>query len=128
MPRLNIPFVLFIATVCLSLFLGSALAKDNDITRQELLNFDRFLDSHPAIAKDPELRQFLANHPEIRNELRENPRVVMRRERKFDKQENKLEKQQRKEAKRKQAELERQERRIERKETRLAQHAGKHFN
>jgi phage-related protein len=74
---------------------------DKDITRRELSSFDRFLDKHPAIAKDlrqnpslvneqvylqnhPELREFLNNHPGAREELKENPAVFMRRERRFD--------------------------------------------
>src|SRR6185295_593145 len=102
MRRLNITFGLLVGTVCLSLCLGTALAKDNDITRQELLNFDRFLDSHPAIAKDlqnnpslakdsayvsahPELKEFLANHPGVREEIRENPKRFINREREFEK-------------------------------------------
>ena len=75
--------------------------RDNDITRRELLNFDRFLDSHPDIAKDlrsnpglandpnylsahPELQQFLDKHPGVREELRENPKRFLYRERRFD--------------------------------------------
>ncbi len=58
-----------------------------DITRRELTNFDRFLDSHPAIdhelrknpalinnseyvAKHPELKEFLENHPGVREEIK----------------------------------------------------------
>jgi hypothetical protein len=44
--------------------------RDNDVTRRELANMDRFMDSHPEIAeqlrKDPSLvdnRQFVQNHP-----------------------------------------------------------------
>jgi len=100
MPRLHISSVLLVGTVCLSIFLASALAQD--ITRQELLNFDRFLDSHPAIAKElqnnpslandsayvsnhPELKEFLASHPGVREELRENPRRFINRDRGFEK-------------------------------------------
>ncbi len=76
-------------------------AKDNDITRRELRNFDGFLDSHPSIAKDlrsnpnlindsnylsqhPELQEFLNNHPGAREELKENPRAFLNRERRFE--------------------------------------------
>ena len=78
--------------------------RDEDVTRGELLNFDRFLDSHPGIARDltknpalinssdyvedhPELREFLKNHPEVREELKEQPRFFMKRERRFDRRE-----------------------------------------
>jgi len=74
---------------------------DKDVTRQELLNFDRFLDSHPAIERDltnapalvndsaylsahPELKEFLKTHPGVREEIRENPRGFMHREQRFD--------------------------------------------
>src|SRR5262252_3669650 len=73
-----------------------------DITRPELLNFDRFLDAHPAIEQDlrkdpklldntaylsahPDLKTFLATHPNAREEARENPRIFVRREEAFDK-------------------------------------------
>ena len=76
--------------------------QNRDITRQELNNFDNFLDTHPAIEKDlksnpalvkdsaylsahPELREFLANHPGVREEIRENPNGFMKRERRFEK-------------------------------------------
>ena len=76
-------------------------AKDNDTTRGELRNFDRFLDSHPAIAKDlkgnpnlvndanylsqhPELKEFLNNHPGVREEIKENPKGFMNREARFE--------------------------------------------
>ena len=43
--------LLFIGIACL-LFASAAFAQDRDVTRQELANFDKFLDSHPAINKD----------------------------------------------------------------------------
>jgi len=63
---------------------------DNDTTRRELAEMDRFLDGHPEVAeqlrkdpslinnqefveKHPELREFLQNHPGVREEFRENP-------------------------------------------------------
>ena len=72
-----------------------------DITRRELTNFDRFLDSHPAIdhelrknpalinnseyiAKHPEFKEFLENHPGVREEIKETPRYFVRRAEKFD--------------------------------------------
>src|SRR5438876_11855689 len=78
-----------------------AAQQNPDITRQELKNFDRFLDAHPAIDKElqknpvlvkdpaylaahPQLKEFLENHPGVREEIRENPRVFMNRERRFE--------------------------------------------
>src|SRR5437870_8018311 len=76
-----------------------------DITRQELANFDRFLDTHPEIARQlqanpslinnaewmenhPNLRAFLASHPGVREEIQETPRFFMERERRFENSEN----------------------------------------
>src|SRR5437660_4530220 len=76
-----------------------------DITRQELANFDRFLDTHPEIAKQlqanpslinnpeweenhPELRAFLASVPGVREAIQETPRFFMERERRFENSEN----------------------------------------
>ena len=90
---------LLLATLAFPVF--AAQNTDRDITRQELLNFDRFLDSHPAIAQDlkknpavvndsdylsshPELKNFLNAYPGVSGEIRENPRVFMNRERRFD--------------------------------------------
>ncbi len=49
---------------------------DRDITREELANMDRFMDSHPEIAeqlrKDPSLirnKQFVENHPALQEFL-----------------------------------------------------------
>jgi hypothetical protein len=75
--------------------------QDNDIDRQELTSFDRFLDDHREIAdrlrKDPSLvdnREFVDNHPDLQAYLRDHPRVrevikadpngFMRREERFD--------------------------------------------
>jgi uncharacterized protein YlxP (DUF503 family) len=77
---------------------------DRDITREQLANMDRFMDSHPEIAeqirKDPSLiknkefvashpalQEFLQTHPEVREELNENPNAFMRREERFDRRE-----------------------------------------
>jgi len=76
-------------------------ARDRDVTRGELANMDRFMDSHPEIAqqlrKDPSLvndqkfvanhpalQQFLAEHPGVREEYRENPNAFMNQEQRFD--------------------------------------------
>jgi phage-related protein len=80
-------------------------SRDRDVTRGELANMDRFLDSHPEIAerlqKDPSLvnnkdfvedhaalKEFLANHPELREEFKENPNAFMRQENRFDRRED----------------------------------------
>src|SRR2546428_770984 len=76
-----------------------------DITRQELANFDRFLDTRPEIAKQlqanpslinnpewvenhPDLRAFLASHPGVREEIQETPRFFVQREQRFENNEN----------------------------------------
>ena len=78
-----------------------AATNDNDITRSELRNWDRFLDSHQAIDKEvtknpsllrnanylathPELDEFLKEHPGVREEALENPKVFMHREARFE--------------------------------------------
>jgi phage-related protein len=78
---------------------------DRDITRTELANMDRFMDSHPEIAeqlrKDPSLvdnqqfvqghpalQEFLANHPGVREEYKENPNAFMHQEQRFDQRED----------------------------------------
>src|SRR5213594_3136243 len=94
-----IGLLIIVATLAFPAF--AAQTTDRDITRQELLNFDRFLDSHPALAQHlkkspalvndsaylsshPELKNFLSTHPGVSEEIRENPRVLMNRERQFD--------------------------------------------
>lgn len=79
--------------------------RDRDVTRRELANMDRFLDSHPEIAeqlhKDPSLvnnkefvenhsalQQFLADHPGVREEFKENPKAFMSQERRYDRRED----------------------------------------
>ena len=76
-----------------------------DITRTELANMDRFMDSHPEIAeqlrKDPSLvdnkqfvknhpalQQFLADHVGVREEYKENPNAFMHDEERFDRRED----------------------------------------
>ncbi len=75
-----------------------------DITRGELRAFDGYLDSHPEIAAqlrrdpslindknylkaNPSLREFLEDHPNTRQELKETPDYFMARERRFDRNE-----------------------------------------
>jgi hypothetical protein len=77
---------------------------DNDTTRRELAEMDRFLDSHPEVAqqlrkdpslinnqefveKHPELQEFLQNHPGVREEFKENPNAFMRHENRFERHE-----------------------------------------
>jgi len=77
----------------------------SDITRGELANMDRFMDSHPEIGeqlrKDPSLvdnkqfvqshpalQEFLASHPGVREEYKENPTAFMRQEDRFDRHED----------------------------------------
>ena len=74
---------------------------NNDVTRGELANMDRFMDSHPEIAEQlrknpslvdnkefvqshPALQEFLASHPGVREEYKENPSAFMRQEQHFD--------------------------------------------
>jgi len=81
------------------------LVGDRDVTHQELMNMDRFMDSHPEIAEQlrknpslvnneefvenhPALQQFLASHPGVREEYKENPNGFMSREQNFDRRED----------------------------------------
>ncbi len=89
---------------------------DNDITRTELRNFDNYLDKHPEVANElersprlvddpnylrahPGLKEWLDHHPNSREELRENPKAFMARERGYEKQEAKKDKQEAKKEK-----------------------------
>lgn len=73
----------------------------NDRNRDELANFDRFLDSHreiseqvrrdpslldkPEFVKDhPALQSYLQQHPGVRDQLRDNPNSFMQAEARFD--------------------------------------------
>jgi hypothetical protein len=84
---------------------GNGGRGDNDTTRGELARFDQFLDSHREIAeqlrKDPSLvnnqkfesthpalHTYLQDHPQIREEIKENPNAFMRQEDRYDHQEN----------------------------------------
>src|SRR5215471_1548475 len=84
---------------------GSQRVGDPDVTRRELANMDRFMDSHPEVAeqlrKDPSLvddkrfvgnhpalQEFLAQHPFVREEYKENPNGFMRQEQSFDRQQD----------------------------------------
>jgi len=79
----------------------------DDMSRRQLADFDRFLDSHPQLAeqvrKDPtlvnneefvenhgDLQQYLQQHPEVREQLRQNPNAVMRQEQRYDRREDRM--------------------------------------
>jgi phage-related protein len=76
-----------------------------DLTRQQVADMDRFLDNNPQIDRDlrrnpslltdadylqdhPGLQSFLNQHPEMKEEIAENPRYFMQREGRFDAQES----------------------------------------
>ncbi len=78
---------------------------DRDVTRGELANMDRFMDSHPEVAEQlrknpslvdneefvkhhPALQEFLASHPGVREEMKGNPNAFMNREGRFDARED----------------------------------------
>jgi len=77
---------------------------DNDTTRRELAEMDRFMDGHPEVAeqlrkdpslinnqdfleKHPALQEFLQNHPGVREEFQENPNAFMRQENRYERHE-----------------------------------------
>ena len=79
--------------------------RNGDVTRSQLANMDRFLDSHPEIAEQlrrdpslvndrvfvknhPALQEFLEQHPGVREEARENPNGFMHQEQRFDRRED----------------------------------------
>jgi hypothetical protein len=89
----------------------SASARNNpalqgdDATRQELANFDRFLDSHPEVASDirkdpslvnnddfvnrhPALQTYLQDHPAVRQQIKADPNAFMRQEARYDRHED----------------------------------------
>ena len=80
-------------------------AQDNDTTRNQLTQFDQFMDSHREIAeqlrkdpslvnnkefvdKHPPLQTYLQDHPGVREEIRENPNSFMRQENRFDRRDS----------------------------------------
>src|SRR6202041_918529 len=79
--------------------------RDHDTTRGELARFDQFLDGHPEVARDlrkdpslvndaqyaknhPALQAYLTDHPQIREEIKENPDAFMRLESRYDRRED----------------------------------------
>ena len=78
---------------------------DNDVTRQELASFDRFMDSHREIAEQlrkdpllvrnrefvedhPALKEYMQQHPEASEEISEDPGRFMHQEERFDRRED----------------------------------------
>lgn len=76
--------------------------RPDKITREQLRNFDHFLDSHPEVSEalrknprliddqqfmqnHPELQEFLKNHPGVRDEIKDHPGRFMKREAKYEK-------------------------------------------
>jgi hypothetical protein len=76
-----------------------------DATRQELANFDQFLDSHPEVAGDirkdpsfvnnedfvnrhPALQTYLQDHPAVREQIKADPNSFMRQEARYDRHED----------------------------------------
>ena len=99
MHHLKLRSAVLITALC---FLLAGTSFGQNITRQELSNFDQFLDSHPAIEKDlrsnpslakdsayltahPELKNFVASHPGVREQIQNNPQRLINREREFEK-------------------------------------------
>src|ERR1700756_1933034 len=84
---------------------GANVNANPDLTRQQVADMDRFLDNNPQIDRDlrrnpslltdadylqdhPALQTFLNQHPEMKEEITENPRYFMQREGRFDAQES----------------------------------------
>ena len=82
-----------------------ARAADNDTTQRELKHYDRYLDSHPAVARDlrrdpnlvnnpdylhkhPGLEKFLAGHSGAREELKKDPAKFTHKEARFEQKGN----------------------------------------
>jgi hypothetical protein len=76
-----------------------------DVARQEVANFDRFLDNHPEIAEQvrknpslldnrefvqdhPELQTYLQNNPGVREEVRQDPNASVRQEDQFNRRDD----------------------------------------
>ena len=79
--------------------------RDRDTTRRELANFDQFLDSHRETAEQlrkdpslvnneqfvkshPDLQAYLQQHPEVREEVKENPNAFMHQEARYERTED----------------------------------------
>jgi hypothetical protein len=83
----------------------STVPRDRDTTRGELANFDKFLDSHRETAEQlrkdpslvnneqfvkshPDLQAYLQQHPEVREEVKENPNAFMHQEARYERTED----------------------------------------
>ena len=79
--------------------------RDRDTTRGELASFDQFLDSHRETAEQlhkdpslvnneqfvkshPDLQAYLQQHPEVREEVKENPNAFMHQEARYERTED----------------------------------------
>jgi hypothetical protein len=88
--KLITPLLFTFVLAAFLVFGGATNTRADSITRQELSNFDHFLNNHSKIARDlrsnpnlvndprylrdhPDLREFLSNHHGVRDELRTNP-------------------------------------------------------
>ncbi len=84
---------------------GNGMRRSGDISRDDLVYMDNFMDRHPEIAEQlrkdpslvdnrqfvadhPDLQKFLADHPGMSEEYRENPNAFMRDEGRFDRRED----------------------------------------
>lgn len=84
---------------------SNSAVRDNDSSRMDREQFDRFMDSHREIAeqlrkdpslvnnkefvqKHPALQTYLQEHPGIRGELKDNPSAFLRQDGRFDRQDN----------------------------------------
>ena len=80
-------------------------SRDRDTTRRELANFDQFLDGHRETAEQvrkdpslvnneqfvkshPDLQAYLQQHPEVREEAKENPSAFMHQEARYERTED----------------------------------------
>ncbi len=83
----------------------SEYTRDRDTTRREWANFDQFLDSHRETAEQlrkdpslvnneqfvkshPDLQAYLQQHPEVREEVKENPNAFMHQEARYERTED----------------------------------------
>ena len=87
---------------------GGEARRGSDITQAELRNWDDYLDKHKDVQRDlsknpnlindpayvnkhPHLKDFLEDHPNTREELKENPKAFMNREKRYEKAEDRRE-------------------------------------
>jgi hypothetical protein len=104
-----------------------------DIRYREAASFDVFLDAHPGfekqfrknpdivnnpefLSKHPEFSEFLAGHSRLKNELSENPRAFLKREKELERDEKKEARENSKQERREEKKEERKEERKEAKQ------------